>query len=96
MTITLIPETANLLRQKAEQDGTDINTTANVLLAEILRWEAQERAETIEGIRRGDQAAAEGRERPLSAFIAEQRIKHGFASTWPQETHEEEDRPNAA
>ena len=83
MTITLTPSTEARLREKAEREGQDLNVVAEALIAAALDWEAQERAEAIEGIRRGDQAAAEGRERPLAAFVAEQRAKHGFPAAWP-------------
>src|SRR5437764_7804939 len=83
MTITLTPETEARLREKAEREGQDIDTVADALIAAALEWEAQERAEAIEGVRRGDQAAAEGRERALAAFLAEQRAKHGFPAEWP-------------
>ena len=39
-------------------------------------------AAAIAGGRAG--AAAEGRERPLAAFLAEQRAKHGFPGEWPK------------
>jgi hypothetical protein len=83
MTITLTPETEARLREKAEREGQDINAVADALIAAALEWEAQERAEAMEGIRRGDQAAAEGHERPLTAFFAEQRARHGFPAEWP-------------
>jgi predicted transcriptional regulator len=83
MTITLTPETETRLREKAEREGQDINAVADALIAAALEWEAQERAEAIEGVQRGDQAAAEGRERPLSLFLDEQRAKHGLPAEWP-------------
>jgi hypothetical protein len=89
MTITLTPETEARLREKAARDGQDINAVADALIASALEWEAQDRAEAIEGIRRGDQAAAEGRERPLAAFLAEQRAKHGFPAGWPDSSDDD-------
>jgi hypothetical protein len=86
MTIMLTPETEARLREKAEREGQDIHAVADALIAAALEWEAQERAEAVEGIRRGDQAAAAGHERPLAAFLAEQRAKHGFPAEWPQVT----------
>jgi predicted transcriptional regulator len=83
MTITLTPETEARLREKAEREGQAIDTVADALIAAALEWEALERAEAIEGIRRGEQAAAEGRERPLAAFLADQRAKYGFPAHWP-------------
>jgi DNA-binding TFAR19-related protein (PDSD5 family) len=83
MTITLTPGTEARLREKAEREGREIDAVAEALIAAALEWEAQDRAEAIEGIRRGDQAAAEGHERLLVAFFAEQRAKHGFPAEWP-------------
>ena len=81
MTITLTPQTESRLREKAQREGGDINTLAETLIAAALDWEAQERAETIAGIQRGEQAAVQGQERPLAEFLAEQRTKHGFPAT---------------
>src|SRR5438445_13675044 len=83
MTITLTPETEARLREKAEREGQDVDTVADALLTAALEWESQDRMEAIEGVQRGDQAAAEGRERPLAAFLAEQRAKHSFPAEWP-------------
>lgn len=83
MTITLSQETEARLREKAQREGEDVNVVAEGLIALALDWETEERAETLAGVRRGDKAAAEGRERPLAEFLAEQRNRHGFASDWP-------------
>jgi hypothetical protein len=85
MTITLTPKIEARLREKAQQEGSDVNTVAEALIVAALEWEAHERAETIEAVRRSEQAAAAGRERPLAEFLAEQRAKHGFDAAWPQE-----------
>jgi hypothetical protein len=82
MTVTITPETEARLREKAARDGQDVNAVAEALLAAALEWEAQEREEVLQGIRQGEQAASEGRERPLQAFLDEQRTKHGFAADW--------------
>jgi hypothetical protein len=68
---------------------------ADALILAALDWEARDREEAIAGIRRGDQAAAEGRERPLAEFFAEQRAKHGFPASWPHAAPEQAS-PNAA
>lgn len=81
MLITLSPEAEARLREKARQDGRDVNAIADDLIIAALEREARDRAEAIEGVRRGDQAAAEGRERPLADFLAEQREKHGITDT---------------
>ncbi len=75
MTITLTPETVARLQDKAQREGGDVNAVAEALIATALDWEAQESAEAIAGVRRGEQAAAEGRERPLAAFVADQRAR---------------------
>ena len=85
MTITLTPETEARLRARAEQEGEDINTVADALINAALEWEARELAESIAGVRRGDSAAAEGKERSLTEFVAEQRAKHGFSAAWPHD-----------
>ena len=84
MPIMLTPETEARLREKAARDGQDMDAVAESLLKYALEWEAQERAELIEAVRQSDQASADGRERPFSEFIAEQRVKHGFAADFPQ------------
>jgi hypothetical protein len=83
MTIMLTPETEARLREKAEREGQPLDAVADALLAAALERESQDRSEAVEGLKRGDQAAEERRERPLSAFLAEQRVKHGFHSEWP-------------
>jgi post-segregation antitoxin (ccd killing protein) len=85
MTITLSVTTEARLVEKAQQDGTDVSAVAEALILAALEWDAQEMAETVSAIRRSDQAASEGRERPLQEFISEQRLKHKFAPDWPQE-----------
>lgn len=96
MTITLSSETEARLRAKAQREGEDINTIAETLIAIALDWEAQDKAEAIEGVRRGEQAADAGRERPLAEFLAEQRVKHGFPATWPHADRDAQDSTHAA
>ena len=91
MPIMLTPETEARLREKAIRDGQDVDTVAEAMLKYALEWEAQERDELIEAVRQSDQASAEGRERPFSEFVAEQRAKHGFAVNWPHATSENQD-----
>jgi hypothetical protein len=45
--------------------------------------EARDWAEAIEGVQRGDRAAAAGRERPLTEFFEEQRAKYSLPASWP-------------
>lgn len=83
MTITLSPETEERLRRRAERDHSDPSTIAEALIADALEREERDRQEAMEGVRRGDQAAADGRERPLSEFFAAQRAKHNLPTDWP-------------
>jgi len=68
----------------------EINTTAALALADLVNSNAAEASETGDdvvsaeeaaylaaGIRRGLQAAAEGRERPLVEYAAEFEARHG-------------------
>ena len=86
MTIILTPQTEALLREKSQREGQDESAVADALLAALLTEEAQDRAEAVAGVQEGEQAAAEGRERPLSAFLKEQRIKHNLPAQWPHES----------
>jgi predicted transcriptional regulator len=90
ITIDLAPEALERLREKAAREGRDAEAVAAAVLTEVLEWEAQDRAEAIEGIRRGLEDVAAGRVRPLAEFIAEQRAKHNLPelpNNW-QETAE--------
>jgi hypothetical protein len=62
----------------------DVDSVSDAPVATSLEWDAQDRAEAIEAVRRSDHAAAEGRERPLSDFITDQRSKRGFPASWPR------------
>ena len=95
MTITLTAETEARLREKTQQDGGDINTLAERLILSALDWEVQERAETIAALQRSEQAAEQGRERPLAAFVSDQRNKHGFPANWPDDVPEAQDVDDA-
>jgi len=95
MTITLTPEAEARLKEKAQREGSDINTVAEALIMAALEWEAQDRAEAIVGVRRGEQAAGAGRERSLADYFADQRAKHGFSANWPYDVIEEPDTDHA-
>ena len=83
MIVILTPQTEMRLREKAEREGQDVNTVADAIITATLEWEAREFEETVAGIQRGLQAAAEGRVKPLERVIAEARAKHGFPEQWP-------------
>jgi len=74
MTITLKPETEEKLRKTAEWEGQDVDTLANLLLAEVLAQREQEHAEDIAAVEVAWQAVKEGRERPFSEYVAERRL----------------------
>ncbi len=82
MTVTLRPSTEALLLEKARQEGQDLDTLVDTLLADSL--EAQKReAEEIAAAVRSAMAAEAGREKPLAQYLAEQRAKRGLSDTWP-------------
>lgn len=96
LTIQLPPEAELQLRERAAREGQGQEAVAASVLAEALAWEAQDQAEAVKGVRLGEQAAAEGRERPLAEFLAEQRVKHGFSPDWPHEDTDAQDARHAA
>ena len=75
MTITLTPDTEILLKDKANREGVDLNSAADRVIREALEWEAQERLEMLEGIRRGLEDSDAGRVRPADEVFAEMREK---------------------
>lgn len=81
MTITLPPEIEIELREKAAREGQNVNDVAAALIAAALEWEAQDRAEAIEGIQRGLDDFEQGKYRPFKEFAAEQRIKYNLPSS---------------
>ena len=92
MTITLTPETAVRLREQAQQNGQDVDSFADLLLAGALTQNVPESdpddltdadvAEIRAGIGRGLEAAAAGRIKTLAQAVAEARHRHGFPATW--------------
>ena len=83
MAITLTPETETLLRQRAERYGQDANTLADTLLSNALADAPDdltpEEIDAIRaGIKRGLDASADGRIKPLAQAVAEARQRHGF------------------
>ncbi len=80
MTVTLNSQIETRLRERAEREGQDVSTLANVLLGDALSDEAgydpddltdEEIAEIRLGIRRGLEAAAQGRERSVAEYAAD-------------------------
>lgn len=85
--ISLTPETETRLRERAAREGQDADAFADAILADVLADDPDElTAEEVTGIRagirRGLEAAAAGRVKPLSQAVAEVRKRHGFPDTW--------------
>lgn len=76
MTVVLSAETEARVRERAVQEGRDVNAVADALIIAALNWEAQERMETAEGVRRGLEASDAGHVRPFAEFAAEMREQH--------------------
>lgn len=73
MTITISPELEVRLRERASQEGMEVDAIAETLLAAALEWNEREYAEAVEGIRRGLEAGAAGRVRPAAEVFADMR-----------------------
>lgn len=80
MSITISPDTEARLREQAVREGKDLDTLADTLLNMALEWEAQEYADTVQGIKHGIEAFEQGRSRPFDEFAAEQRAKFNLPS----------------
>lgn len=78
MAITLSLQTKERLREKADCEGRDVNTVADSLIRAALEWEVRERAEDMEGLRRGIAPSDAGRVRPLEDFAGEMRANYNL------------------
>ena len=76
--ITLDSELEALLRARAEQKDQDIGVVASELLANALRWEAQDSDEAIKGIQQGLDNFKAGQFRSFQDFAEEQRQKYNL------------------
>lgn len=92
MTVTLSAQIETRLRERAEREGQDVSTLANVLLGDALSDEAgydpddltdEEIAEIRLGIRRGLEAAGQGRERPVAEYAADVRRRRAARQSDP-------------
>ena len=83
MTITLRPSTEARLREKANQEGKDLETLVDMLLADNLEAQKRESEEIMAAVLNATKAAEAGREKPLPQYLAEQRAKRGLPETWP-------------
>ncbi len=92
MSITLTPETENRLREQAERIGEDVDSLAEAIITEGLSYDLladdpddltdEQMAESRAGNKRGLEAAAAGRVKPLAQVVAEARQRHGFPPSW--------------
>ena len=70
-------------RMLRQQDGQDLDTLVDMLLAGSLEAQAQEDEETAAAVSGAMAAAEAGREKPMAQYLAEQRVKRGLPDTWP-------------
>ncbi len=73
--ITLNSELETLLRERATQQGQDVNFLASELLASVLMWQDQDSEETIKGIQQGLNDFEVGQYGSFEDFAQEKR-KH--------------------
>jgi hypothetical protein len=78
ITIDLAPEEEAQLRHKAAREGQQTEAVARAVIVRALAWDAQDRAEAIEGIQQGLVAFEQGHCRRFSEFEAEQRLKYNL------------------
>ena len=81
ITISLAPEEVAKLHLRAVREGVNAEVVAHDVLIQALDWEAQDRAEAIEGITQGIDAFNQGRYRRFSEFEVEQRTKYSLPDT---------------
>jgi len=83
MTITFRPSTEAMLLKKARQEGQDLDTLVDTLLAGTLEALSREDEETAEAVSEAMAAAEAGREKPLAQYLVEQRARRGLPDIWP-------------
>ena len=91
MAIVLTPQTEARLCEKARQEGIDLDSLADTLIASSLDWEGEDRAGAIEGIKAGLKDEAEGKVKSFAAFQADMRTKYDFSERWPEVPNEADD-----
>lgn len=79
ITLDLTPDVEAYLREKAVREGRGTESIAQALLAQAMRWEAQERAEVIKGLHQGLEDSTAGRVTPLAAWDAKMRAKYNIS-----------------
>ena len=88
MNITLTPETGQRLNEKAALSGLDPNDLANALLADALISDPDDLTptevdEVRVGIRKGLEAFASGKARPVTAWAKEMQAKYNLPTETP-------------
>ena len=83
--ITLKPETEALLRERAARDGVDISAIADGIVLAGLEWEARDREEAAESLRRSLAQSDAGKVRRFSEAAAEWRVKYNLPTHLSQE-----------
>ena len=78
--VTLSPELEVLLRDRAMEQGQDINLVASELLASVLEWEDRDSVATIASIQQGLDDFEVGQFRSFQDFAQEQRHKYDLPS----------------
>jgi len=78
MTITLRPETEARLLERAAREGADVNATADALVVAGLEWEARDKAESAESLRRALAESDAGKVRLFSEVAAEWRARYNL------------------
>ena len=78
MTVVLSAETEARVVERAVREGRDASSVADALIVAALEWEAQDRLEMADGIRRGLADSDAGRVRPFAEFAAEMRERHNL------------------
>ncbi len=76
--VNLSPEVEALLRDKASQQGQDINSLASELLTSLLEWEVKDSEDAIKGIQQGLNDFEIDRFRSFDEFAEEQRRKYNL------------------
>lgn len=92
MTITLNSQIETSVRERAEREGQDVDAVVNALIGRALADEEdydpddlteEEKTEIRAGIRRGLEAAAQGRERPIAEYAADVQKRRAARQTDP-------------
>ena len=78
ITVNLNSEIEAQLRETAAKQGRDVSIVAAELLTTILKREAEETQEVVEGIQRGLDDFEAGKFRSFAQFAEEQRRKYNL------------------